>query len=55
MKNKEEIIEMAVLAVRVIKECAAKIKGKIQLNTRRKLHAHELDFALKICNAVVEE
>ena len=30
-KSKEEIIEIAVSAVRVIKECSAKIKGKIQL------------------------
>ncbi len=35
-KSKEEIIEIAVSAVRVIKECAAKIKGRSSWNTRRK-------------------
>lgn len=55
-KSKEEIIEIAVSAVRVIKECAAKIKGKIQLEyTPESFTATEPDFALEICNAVVEE
>lgn len=56
LKNEGRNLEIAVSAVRVIKECAAKIKGKIQLEyTPESFTATEPDFALEICNAVMEE
>ena len=53
--DREHITEIAVKGTRMVKERAAKFPGRIQLEySPESFTGTELDFALDICNAVVE-
>lgn len=55
-KSREQIIDIALQGVRTIADCAGRMKGQIQLEyTPESFTGTEPDFALAICDAVVQE
>ncbi len=55
-KSRGQIIDIALQGVRTIADCAGRMKGQIQLEyTPESFTGTEPDFALAICDAVVQE
>ena len=55
-KSRGQIIDIALRGVRTIADCAGRMKGQIQLEyTPESFTGTEPDFALAICDAVVQE
>lgn len=55
-KSREEIVEIAVEGTKMVKERAAKFPGNIRLEySPESFTGTEMDFALEICNAVINE
>lgn len=55
-KNREEIVDIAIAGTKMVKERAAKFPGNIRLEySPESFTGTEMDFALEICNAVLDE
>ena len=54
-KSKEEIIDIAVTGAQLVKQCAAETEGNFQFEySPESFTGTEIDFALDICNAVLD-
>lgn len=55
-KSREEIVDIAIAGTKMVKERAAKFPGNIRLEySPESFTGTEMDFALEICNAVLDE
>lgn len=54
-KSREEIVEIAVNGAKLLKQCAAETEGNFQFQySPESFTGTEIDFALEICNAVLD-